>query len=231
MVLESISYLREITLLSIMFRTGLSMLLGGLLGYERGKKGRPAGLRTYLVVCLGSSLAMMTGIYLAQMSGSGDAGRIAAQVISGIGFLGAGTILVTRQNQVKGLTTAAGLWAAACIGLALGAGFYSGAMIGFVAIWSSLGILSIIDSRIYNHSNVIHLYIEFENITSVSFFISKVREKGGIVRELETTKVKGADGKNGVSAIMELRLSEKKSHAEIIEAYGNIDGVLFIEKL
>ena len=96
------------------------MLLGGLLGYERGKKGRPAGLRTYLVVCLGSSLAMMTGVYLTQISGSGDAGRIAAQVISGIGFLGAGTILVTRQNQVKGLTTAAGLWAAACIGLALG---------------------------------------------------------------------------------------------------------------
>lgn len=231
MFLENISYLREITLFSILFRTTLSMLLGGLLGYERGKKGRPAGLRTYLVVCLGSSLAMMTGVYLTQISGSGDAGRIAAQVISGIGFLGAGTILVTRQNQVKGLTTAAGLWAAACIGLALGAGFYSGAIIGFVAIWLSLGILSIIDSRIYNNSKVIHLYIEFENITSVSSFISKIREKNGVVRELEMTKVKGADGKNEVSAVVELRFSEKKTHSEIIEEFGKSEGVLFIEKL
>ena len=168
---------------------------------------------------------------MTQISGSGDAGRIAAQVISGIGFLGAGTILVTRQNQVKGLTTAAGLWAAACIGLALGAGFYSGAIIGFVAIWLSLGILSIIDSRIYNNSKVIHLYIEFENITSVSSFISKIREKNGVVRELETTKVKGADGKNEVSAVVELRFSEKKTHSEIIEEFGKSEGVLFIEKL
>lgn len=136
-----------------------------------------------------------------------------------------------EQSGTPREITAAGLWAAACIGLALGAGFYSGAIIGFVAIWLSLGILSIIDSRIYNNSKVIHLYIEFENITSVSSFISKIREKNGVVRELETTKVKGADGKNEVSAVVELRFSEKKTHSEIIEEFGKSEGVLFIEKL
>lgn len=92
------------------------MVFSGILGYEREKKGRPAGFRTYMVVCIGSEIAMMTGIFLSRELGSTDPSRIAAQVISGIGFLGAGTILVTRQNQVKGLTTAAGLWADALSG-------------------------------------------------------------------------------------------------------------------
>lgn len=231
MLLENISCLSEITVVSITFRIVLSMMLGGMLGYERGRKGRPAGLRTYLVVCLGSCLAMMTGVYLTNMTGSGDASRIAAQVISGIGFLGAGTILVTRQNQVKGLTTAAGLWAAACVGLALGAGFYSGAVLGFFAIWISLSVLSFIDNRIYNSSKVIHLYIEFENITSVSSFISEVRNRNGMIRDMETTKVKRPDGSYEVSVVMELRFTEKMSHSEVIEEYGKMDGVIFIEKL
>lgn len=96
MTLETIDCLSKLTAISIVFRIVLSMLLGGVLGYERGKKRRPAGLRTYLVVCIGSCLAMMTGVYLNELTGAGDASRIAAQVISGIGFLGAGTILVTK---------------------------------------------------------------------------------------------------------------------------------------
>ena len=108
----------------------------------------------YMVVCIGSEIAMMTGIFLSRELGSTDPSRIAAQVISGIGFLGAGTILVTRQNQVKGLTTAAGLWADACLGLALGSGFYSGAIVGFAAIWCSLKILSTVDTVSYTHLDV-----------------------------------------------------------------------------
>ena len=116
MVLEKIAVLKELTIFSVLLRTVLAMVFSGILGYEREKKGRPAGFRTYMVVCIGSEIAMMTGIFLSRELGSTDPSRIAAQVISGIGFLGAGTILVTRQNQVKGLTTAAGLWAAACMG-------------------------------------------------------------------------------------------------------------------
>lgn len=231
MVLENISWLSELTTVSVFFRVVMSMVFGGILGYGRGKKRRPAGLRTYLVVCVGSALAMMTGIYLNKMSGSGDAGRIAAQVISGIGFLGAGTILVTRHNQVKGLTTAAGLWAAACIGLALGAGFYTGAIVGFLAIWMSLGILSFIDNRIYKNSKVITLYVEFRDISSVSSFISHLRSHSVEVKELETTKMKNVDGTNMVSAVMELKMKEKEDHSRIIEKYGGYEGVVFIAEV
>lgn len=104
MVLEKIAVLKELTIFSVLLRTVLAMVFSGILGYEREKKGRPAGFRTYMVVCIGSEIAMMTGIFLSRELGSTDPSRIAAQVISGIGFLGAGTILVTRQNQVKGLT-------------------------------------------------------------------------------------------------------------------------------
>jgi len=89
------------------------MLLGGILGIERGRKYRPAGFRTYMLVCLGTTIVMLTNQYVYERYGGGDPVRMGAQVISGIGFLGAGTIIVTGHNQVKGLTTAAGLWAAA----------------------------------------------------------------------------------------------------------------------
>lgn len=176
-------------------------------------------------------MAMMTGVYLTEQTGYGDASRIAAQVISGIGFLGAGTILVTKHNQVKGLTTAAGLWAAACIGLSLGAGFYTGAIVGFTAIWLSLSIVTIMEKRLYKNSKIINIYVEFEHINSVSRFISEIRKNHGMVRELETTKLKNIDGSYNVSALMTLKFSEKKSHAQIIEEYGNIEGVVFIDEV
>ena len=109
--------MENLTITEILIRMILGMLFSGILGYEREQKGRPAGFRTYIVVCMGAEIAMMTGIYLKIYMGDPDSSRIAAQVISGISFLGAGTILVTKQNQVKGLTTAAGLWAGACLDL------------------------------------------------------------------------------------------------------------------
>ena len=109
--------LREVTYLAIGLRIFSAVLLGGLMGLERGLKNRPAGMRTYMLVCVGACLIMLTNQYIFQMFGSGDPVRMGAQVISGIGFLGAGTIIVTRRNQIKGLTTAAGLlalpWASA----------------------------------------------------------------------------------------------------------------------
>ena len=102
--------IREVTYLAVAVRIFAAVLLGGILGLERGMKHRPAGLRTYMLVCVGSCLIMLTNQYIHQVYGSGDPVRMGAQVVSGIGFLGAGTIVVTRRNQIKGLTTAAGLW-------------------------------------------------------------------------------------------------------------------------
>ena len=121
----------------------LALLCGGVLGVERGRKKRPAGFRTYMLVCLGATLAMMINDFVWLKYGTGDPTRLGAQVISGIGFLGAGTIITTGHNRVKGLTTAAGLWAAACIGLAIGVGYYEGAIIGTTMIVIIMVLLQI----------------------------------------------------------------------------------------
>ena len=114
--------LREVTYLAVALRVFAAVLIGGILGLERGMKNRPAGLRTYMLVCVGACVIMLTNQYVFQVYSTGDPVRMGAQVVSGIGFLGAGTIVVTRRNQIKGLTTAAGLWSAAGVGLALGVG-------------------------------------------------------------------------------------------------------------
>ena len=126
-------YLRDLNIVSIAIRLVLAMLLGGTIGLERGKQGRAAGMRTHIFVCLGATLTTMIGFFaVGVMGSSGDPLRVAAQVISGIGFLGVGTILLKGRFQITGLTTAAGLWCAAAIGIALGAGFYEGAIITFI---------------------------------------------------------------------------------------------------
>lgn len=137
---EGLSYLREINLASVCLRIVLSLIIGGILGLERGRKNRPAGFRTYILVCLGSTLVMMTNQYVYQVFGTSDPTRMGAQVVSGIGFLGAGTIIVTGRQQIKGITTAAGMWTSACCGLAIGIGFYEGAIAGGIIVFFDHGI-------------------------------------------------------------------------------------------
>jgi putative Mg2+ transporter-C (MgtC) family protein len=106
-------YFQQLDFVTTLVRVGIAMLLGGLLGLERTRKRRAAGLRTYILVCVSSTIVMMTAQFMLGRFGNTDPARLGAQVISGIGFLGAGTIIVTGVKQIRGLTTAAGLWAAA----------------------------------------------------------------------------------------------------------------------
>ena len=130
---EVVVFLRDFNIWTIIIRLVLAMLFGGALGLERGKQGRAAGMRTHIFVCLGATLTTMIGFHAVERLGStGDPLRVAAQVISGIGFLGVGTILIKGRFQITGLTTAAGMWCAAAIGIALGSGFYEGALIAFI---------------------------------------------------------------------------------------------------
>lgn len=133
MLVDKFPWLLEPNLLTLVIRTLLALLCAGLIGYNRDAHGSAAGLRTHLLVCIGAMIAMSTGIFAA-MYYKADAARIGAQVVSGIGFLGAGTIIVHR-GHISGLTTAAGLWASACIGLAIGTGFYEAALIGTAAVF------------------------------------------------------------------------------------------------
>ena len=133
MLVDRFPWLLEPNLLTLIIRTLLALLCAGLIGFERDAHGSAAGLRTHILVCMGAMIAMTTGIFAATHF-SGDASRIGAQVVSGIGFLGAGTIMVSK-GHIRGLTTAAGLWASACIGLAIGPGFYEIAIVGTVAVF------------------------------------------------------------------------------------------------
>lgn len=172
-MLDMLESLREMNLLSILLRLVLAMLFGGLIGLERARKGRPAGFRTYMLVCLGAALAMLLGqyevfalenVWTAESGARTDISRLGAQVINGIGFLGAGTILVTGRQEVKGLITAAGLWASACGGLAIGAGFYECVFLSFFLIFLSIQFLPQMEHFIVENARNMNIYIEFESL-------------------------------------------------------------------
>ena len=220
--------MEELNSVSIIARLCLAVLCGGIIGMERGKKGRPAGFRTHILVCLGSALAMMTNEYLIQCYGGGDPARLGAQVISGIGFLGAGTIIVTGRQQVKGLTTAAGLWASACMGLAIGVGFYEAAIIACFFIWLVSSALHRLDNYILSRSKVMDLYVEFKETADISAFMDKIRVHGIRVVAIEITKPNaGSDA--AVATVMTLRLDQKRDHADLLVLISGIQGVKFVE--
>ena len=136
-------YFYDVNIFSVILRLFLAVLYGGIIGLERGASKHPPGFRTHILVCVGATLAMLTNQYICEtgLYSPADPSRLGAQVITGVGFLGVGTILVTGGQKIKGLTTAAGLWASACIGLALGIGFYSGAIAAGILVFVSLRFL------------------------------------------------------------------------------------------
>ena len=177
--------LREVTLLSVIVRISVAFLLGGVLGMERALKQRPAGLRTYMLVCLGACMIMLTNQYIYQVYGTGDPVRMGAQVVSGIGFLGAGTIMVTKHSQIRGLTTAAGLWSAAAVGLATGIGFYEAALIGAAVIFITLTLLGRLDSRVHRKTRYFDLYIELPPAVSLGMLINSLRDQEMTVEDVQ----------------------------------------------
>lgn len=217
-------------ILSIFVKLSLAMLCGGILGMERGKKNRPAGFRTYMLVCVGATLVMLTNQYMCEIYGTGDPARLGAQVISGIGFLGAGTIIVTGRNRVKGLTTAAGLWADACVGLAIGIGFYSGAIIGCTLILLVMSVLHRLDDRMTANARNLDLYMEFQRMSDLGSFMAKIKEFGMKISEIEMTKSNSTED-IGVAVLLTLKLEKKRPHTEIIELLSQIEGVRYLEEL
>ncbi len=166
------SYFKQFSFASVVLRLIIAVLLGGFIGYERERHRRAAGLRTHVLVCLGSTMATLIGHYCITLSNySGDPMRIGAQVLSGIGFLGAGTIISKGRFQVTGLTTAAGLWATASIGLAIGIGFYEAAIICAFLVVFAMSILSWVDSRISRKNQKLRIYIELKSAEKVNEII------------------------------------------------------------
>ena len=222
--------IREVTYLAVALRIFAAVIIGGLLGLERGMKNRAAGLRTYMLVCVGACVIMLTNQYIYQTYGSGDPVRMGAQVVSGIGFLGAGTIIVTRRSQIKGLTTAAGLWASAGVGLALGIGFYEAAVTGAVAIFIIMTLLQKMDDRMHRKNRVLEVYLELSKDQSLGDFLRQRREQdidiSNVQRELDS---ESEDGSRAYVALMKTK--KRSSHVDIMEKLQTMQGVVYIEEL
>lgn len=228
---EVMTYLRELNTASIILRLFLAALFAGIIGIERGQKRRPAGFRTHMLVCMGATLVMITNQYMVQVLGMDtDPSRLGAQVISGIGFLGAGTIIVVGRNQVKGLTTAAGLWACACMGLAIGIGFYEGAIISCVFLFAVMTGLHNVDTYLQLNSKIIEVYVELETMSSLTNLLDYLKQNGTKVSNLEIQRIKKGDYQE-VGCIMTLKLPEKHNHEEYLVSINKIDGIRCIEEI
>lgn len=221
--------LYSLNYLTVFVRLMLAIVFGAVIGLDRGRKRRAAGLRTHMLVCLGSALTMMTNQYVANIFDGTDPTRMGAQVISGIGFLGVGTIIVTQRQQVKGLTTAAGLWASACMGLAVGIGFYQGALISFALIVVIVNILNRVDNAIYSRSKVVDVYMEFDDMSIFRSFLSYGREHAFKVHCMEVGRT-GVDS-SSVGAILNINLQRPVYHDEFIGELRSIEGVRHTEEI
>ena len=222
--------LREITIFSIILRLLVAVVCGGAIGLERGLKNRPAGMRTYMLVCVGACLIMLTNQYLYQVTQTGDPMRLGAQVVSGIGFLGAGTIIVTRHNQIKGLTTAAGLWSAAGVGLALGVGFYEAALAAGVLIFVVLTLLQRWDDRMHSNTRLVEIYVELDQGTTVGYFIRGVRKVELEISNLQMEQE--GSGENDTRGLIATVKSKKRTnHTAMMEKIRKIKGVTYLEEL
>ena len=217
--------------LAIFLRLVLAMLSGMAVGIDRGLKRRGAGVKTHVLVCLGSALVMMTSEYMvyAFPGEKLDLARLGAQVISGIGFLGVGTILVTGKNQIRGLTTAAGLWTSACVGLAIGIGFAEGAIFTLIFMMLTLKVLTRVDVLLHRYAKVFDLYIEFDSSKNVSQFLQRMQELEVKVNTLELTKGKGLD--KVPSAVISIEMQKKRMRVKLLDEIRTLEIVRYVEEL
>ena len=226
---DKISYLLTgLNIWSIVIRILIAVIISGAIGLERSSRRQAAGLRTYILVGLGSSMIMITNQFLIEAFGTGDPARLGAGVLSGIGFLGAGTIMFTSKSQVKGLTTAAGLWATACIGLCVGCGFYTISLIAFIIIICVLELLPKIETKLTSKRGYFELHIEFEERANLKSFISLVRQKGYKILAVEHNP---AYSNSGLSVYTMLLVDgkAKESRSAFIEWAKELEYVEFIE--
>lgn len=221
---------REITQLSIILRISAAIVVGGLIGLERGSKNRPAGLRTYMLVCVGACLIMLTNQYIYQFTGAGDPMRLGAQVVSGIGFLGAGTIIVTKHNQIKGLTTAAGLWASAGVGLAIGIGFYEAAVTATIGIYLILTLFQRWEHRVHKKIRSLEIYVELDNKTPLNEFTQGLRALNMQIEGMQFEPSCTTDS-NSRAIILTLKALKKEDHHILTENIRMIAGVVYLEIL
>ena len=222
-----VEFMRDLNLVTVTVRVILSLLCGGIIGTERGRQGRAAGMRTHILVALGASLTAMIGIYMVDAGFSSDPMRIAAQVVSGIGFLGAGTILLKGRFQITGITTAAGLWCTAAIGLSFGVGFYEGAFIVFGVSILTVTILHKIEYRVFRKYTRFGIYMEIVSDRHIKEAI-RFMENSFTVTDIQVTPPRsGTAGNVGIEANIHSEKSKKLSPEIVSEVLESQEYVVY----
>ena len=224
------SQLSSLSLLSITVRLLLTTVFAGTLGYERERHRQAAGFRTYIIVADAAALVMMTNLYIGDVFGSTDLVRMPASVITGLGFLGAGTILVTKSHEIKGLTTAAGLWASACLGLAIGAGFYACAFISMLFMIACMYALPPLERRMTRRAHHMNISLEIESMEKLGTVVGHLRAQGVCIFDFEVNRSGSAALPNFLCQFSAV-LPDRRDHPELLAELSALDGVILIEEI
>lgn len=228
--MELINYIQEFNAVSIFIRLLLSVILGGLLGMERSQKHQAAGLRTFSLVCLGSALIVLTNEFICIKCGGGDTSRMAAQVISGIGFLGAGTIMVTSNNRIRGLTTASCLWISAILGLCIGSGLIVISLFCFVILMGTLHGLTRYNDWISKYTPLLSLYLEVDAECGVDELRSYAKSKFFVIKSIHRKREEPLT-RNDLCITVEMDLVKNMNHEEILVDLDAIDAIHYVEEI
>ena len=221
--------IRTLTFWAILARLTLAVICGGLIGAEREVKRRPAGFRTHILICLGAAITTLTSQYLLFQHLFNDIARLGAQVISGIGFVGAGTIIVTRDKRVKGLTTAAGLWASACLGLAIGAGYYECVLVSVALILVCMYAFPALENRLIQRSRYMNILAELDGMECLGGVLAALREQGVTVFDIDLSK-QPEDRRAQLGVHLSVYLPKGLNHTELLAQLAALGGTVSIEE-
>ncbi len=232
-MLTCLDPLRELTFLSMLLRFLMAACCGAVIGWERSVSRHAAGLRTHIIVCLGSASVMLLNQYLLVLfQTTADPARLGAQVISGIGFLGAGSIIVTgqhREQRVRGLTTAAGLWASAFMGLTVGAGFYEAALVLCVCLFCVIAVMNRLDLKYLKSLTEVRIYVEFAPDTPFSAAVEVVRSQKWHIANAESIENHHL---SGYGMLLDLRCSEQNRDLDgLLVALRAKEGISFAQSV
>lgn len=230
-MLKFLDPIRDVTFLTVVIRLVMAVVFGGAIGIERANKRRPAGFRTHILICLGAAMTTLTGQYLALVVGQyTDVSRLGAQVISGISFIGAGTIIVTGHRRVRGLTTAAGLWAAGIVGLCCGAGYYEGATLATFLILCAELLFSKLEYRIVGAAQNVGMLIQYEDTACLNEIIKHIHELDVKILDLDIRKDVSDESLHACATVL-LQLPRKIRISDITNDLQAVNGVFSVEEL
>lgn len=222
----------EINIWSILLKIALAVLMGAVIGCERANKRHAAGLRTFILVTLASTVAMMMVSFLKTQAI--EAAFVPAAIIIAVAIISANTTLFTSRSQIKGLTTSVALWVCGILGITLGAGFYTVTLIGFIVLMASLSLFPWFEVFLKNRSNYFEIHLELKNASYLKEFMTTIRELGLKVDDIEANPAYLNSGLSVYSVSLSItseELKKYKTHAEIIEALNSLEYVYFVEEM